>query len=375
MDQPTAPEPTEDGDPVDLATGFFTSRKTDLVFPGPFPLVLTRTYRTGDTFAGPFGVGGRHAFDIFLVPPTPTATDQLVLFLPNLSRYAFARQADGTFKNTTDPAMQGAVITLPDEEETRIRVLTFKDRSVWVFSQNGALVQQADRNGNGLIITRNPLAQVVNLQQFPGGREVGFTYLGTGQQITRVRERALLSRILDYTYDASGRLATVTDPNGGITRYTYDALGRMSTLTDPRGISFLTNEYDTQGRVCRQHQADGGLWTFFYIPADAAGTPEAERLLAEAAAGGPVTRTPCTVMGSAGPVLATVVVNPRGQPTTHRFNGAGYAIARTDALGQTTTFERAPGTNLLLRTTDPLGRVTRNEYDAAGNVIRTTDPQ
>ena len=47
----------------------------------------------------------------------------------------------------------------------------FKDRSFWVFSQNGALLEQADRNGNGLRITRGTVG-VVRLQQLPGGREV-----------------------------------------------------------------------------------------------------------------------------------------------------------------------------------------------------------
>jgi RHS repeat-associated protein len=117
----------------------------------------------------------------------------------------------------------------------------------------------------------------------------------------------------------------------------------MLTITDPRGINFLTNEYDSNGRAIRQTQADGGVWTFSY-----------------------------TTSGSF--ISQTVVTDPRGNPTTYRFNSAGYLIQQTDALGQNTTFERQPGTNLLLATTDPLGRVTRFSYDASGNVITITDP-
>jgi len=78
-----------------------------------------------------------------------------------------------------------------------------------------------------------------------------------------------------------------------------------------------------------------------------------------------------TVSSSAAPVAATVLVDPRGHPTTSRFNGQGYLLQRTDALGQTTTYTREAGTNLLLSITDPLNRVTQFQYDANGNVTRS----
>ena len=41
-------------------------------------------------------------------------------------------------------------------------------------------------------------------------------------------------------------------------------------------------------------------------------------------------------------------------------------------MGQATTYERDPATNLLLSTTDPLGRQTAYSYDGAGNVTSVT---
>ena len=38
-----------------------------------------------------------------------------------------------------------------------------------------------------------------------------------------------------YTYDALDRLATVTDPDGGITTYAYDAVGNRASVTYPNG--------------------------------------------------------------------------------------------------------------------------------------------
>jgi hypothetical protein len=54
------------GDPVDLATGLFVYRKTDLVLPDVVPIVLTRTYRPADQSRS-MGLGMRHSYDMFLV--------------------------------------------------------------------------------------------------------------------------------------------------------------------------------------------------------------------------------------------------------------------------------------------------------------------
>jgi len=78
-------------------------------------------------------------------------------------------------------------------------------------------------------------------------------------------------------------------------------------------------------------------------------------------------------IGHLAPVAATVLVDPRGKPTTYRFNGQQYLIQVTDALGQVTTYTRQADTNLLLSITDPLNRVTQFQYDANGNVTQLTD--
>ena len=51
-----------------------------------------------------------------------------------------------------------------------------------------------------------------------------------------------------YGYNGAGRLETVTDPAGGVTRYTYDAQGRILSVTNPRGITYVTNQYDENHR-------------------------------------------------------------------------------------------------------------------------------
>jgi hypothetical protein len=49
-----------------------------------------------------------------------------------------------------------------------------------------------------------------------------------------------------------------------VTEYTYDASHRMLTLKDPRGITYLTNSYDSNGRVITQTQADQTTYQYAY---------------------------------------------------------------------------------------------------------------
>ncbi len=329
-----AAQPTPGGEPVNLSTGTFTLSKTDVVLPGRLPLVLTRAYRVGGPPAGPFGRGTTHTYHVLLLVEQNLRT----VVLPHGARLAFPQQPDGTFRNGTDPAVRGAVLTAAGGNH----LLRFKDGTTWTFGTPigtiAFLTAQADRNGNTLTITRDSQGLATRITE-PSGRALFFTYDALGQ-ITSVTDP--LGRTVTYTYTGL-LLTTVTDPAGGVTRYTYDAQNRMTSITDPRGITFITNEYDANGRVVRQTQADGGVWQFAY-----------------------------TV--TAGTVSQTVVTDPRGNPTTYRFNGHQYLLSQTDALGQTTTYSRDPATNLLLATTNALGRVTRFTYDAAGNVTSVTDP-
>ncbi|MFQ5657792.1 MAG: DUF6531 domain-containing protein, partial [Candidatus Methylomirabilales bacterium] len=216
----TAPGGTTGGEPVDLATGFFTLSKTDMVLPGRLPIALTRTYRSSDNQVGSFGIGGRAPFNPFLVFPTTSATDQLILVLPNLTRFAFSRQPDDTFVNTNDPAMRGAVVTLDGSN----RVLTFKDQTVWTFDGDGRLIAQQDRNGNTLTITRDGQGRATAIIE-PAGRNLTLTYVGTSLRIASITDP--LGRTVTYTYDANNRLTSVTDPAGEVTSYTYDAQDQL----------------------------------------------------------------------------------------------------------------------------------------------------
>lgn len=110
----------------------------------------------------------------------------------------------------------------------------------------------------------------------------------------------------------------MTDSEGGVTTYTYDASHWMLTLRDARNIVFLTNEYDANGRVFRQTQADQTTYQYAY-------TVDAQ-----------------------GQVTQTGVTDPRSMVRHVTLNAAGYSLSDTRALGrpeqQAITYERQAGT-------------------------------
>ncbi len=259
------------GDPVDLTTGLFVLSHTDLALPDVLPIVLTRTYRPRDSISRAFGIGATHPYDIFLVGNILPYTWQ-ELILPDGGRIHFDRisagagYTDAVYEHTATPTRfykarlawngNGWTITLKDGT-----LLIFPDSYNTTRPQQAAITELRDRFGNRLLLTRDGASNLTRITA-PSGRTIDFTY-DASYRVTQAKDT--IGRTVTYTYDASGRLATVTNPVGGVTSYTYDASHRMLTLTDARGITFLTNEYDTAGRVVRQTQADGTTYQFAYV--------------------------------------------------------------------------------------------------------------
>ena len=349
-----------DGDPVDLGTGLFVYNKTDLVLPDTMPITLGRTYRPEDSEVRAFGVGANHPYEMSIIGDNGSLSPTwgaLVLpdggliryerTNPGSSPFAFEHTATptGFYKSTMVAVSRGLIggydIRLRDG--TTLQFIKI-DRGFGIHSSDVRLVGIVDRYGNTLIINRDGSNRISRLAT-PNGRWVEFSY---DPSVTRriVQARDNIGRTVGYTYDASGRLWKVTDVQGGVTEYTYDGAHRMLTIKDPRGIVYLTNEYDANGRAFKQTQADGTTYQFDYT------------------------------LDGAGKITQTDVTDPRGNVRRVTFNASGYPLTDTYAVGkpeqQAVTYERQAGTNKVLSETDPLGRKTVYAYDSAGQLTDVT---
>jgi RHS repeat-associated protein len=333
------------GDPVDLGTGLFVYEKADLVEPGPMPILLERTYRQGDSNSYSFGIGATMPYDLRLWSVNNYQDADLVL--PDGGRIHYVRTSPGT--GFTD-AVYEAQTTPSAFYKSHIAWngngwnLTTKDGTVYVFGDLAPLQSIRDRFGNTVTLTRTS-GQSGNITQITSsnGRWIKFTYDGSNR-VTQATDSA--GRSVGYTYYASGELNTVTDAKGGVTTYTYDASHDMKTIKDPRLITYLTVDYDANGRVQKQTQADSTTYQFAYVD------------------------------DGNGNVTQTTVTDPNGNQRRVNFNADGYSASEIAALGkpeqQTTTYERQAGTDLLTATVDPLNRRTELGYDSVGNVTSVT---
>jgi RHS repeat-associated protein len=345
-----------DGDPVNLGSGLLVVQKLDLVLPDTIPVTFTRTYRQNDSRSRAFGIGASHPYDIFLVGNTFPYTFQ-DLVLANGERIHYDRTSPGVgagdaiYENLTEPGpfFKSRISANGDGWN-----LTLTDGTVYVFPDGFtasqpwqcALLRIQDRYGNVVQLDRDTEKKLTKITT-PHNRWIQFTY-DTSARITQAADN--IGRTVGYTYDASGRLWKVTDPNNGVTEYTYDTSHRMLTIKDPRGIVYLTNEYDTSGRVIKQTLADD-------TPANSTDNP---------------TYLFNYTTDSGGRIVQTDVTDPRGHVRRVTFDTTGYSLTDTSAVGtpeqQSVSFEREAGTNLVRAIVDPLGRRSEFNYDSFGGV-------
>src|SRR5262249_66762 len=105
-------------DPVDLSTGGFMLSATDLVGAGRLPLAITRSYRSGDTNPGVFGIGTRMGYEEAVQSTSATV---LTLVSAHNARTPFVKQGDGSYTNSTVPMFRGARITVAGNGARRLR--------------------------------------------------------------------------------------------------------------------------------------------------------------------------------------------------------------------------------------------------------------
>lgn len=330
------------GDPVDMYTGYFVHEHTDLVVPGIIPVKITRYYRsresgsavTGADGLGLFGKGSYFEYDWRLTQ----YGEMFLLVKPGNHQHRFdTHLADGSYVNTTDPAMRGARLTVQGTN----KVLRLRDGWRYTFNSYGDLVELADRNGNKLTFQRRSSYEGRYLQKIitAEGREIVFhqRYLdGNFFQTDRIASPD--GRNVVYTYERETgvsnyrRLKTVQFDDGSTLQYGYDAAGRMNRITNRRGFAEVVNEYNADHRVVRQIHADGGAYTFSYVTA------------------GDV-------------VLKGTMTTPNAATTIWTFNNAGYLVSKTTPDG-TYLYQTSPETNQRQAVTDPLDRTTRTTYYA-----------
>ena len=351
-------------EPVDLYSGQFEYERADVSVPNCMPLRIQRFYRSGSTYQGMFGRGWSMAYNerIFLL-----ADGNLLLRYGNSRRDEFTNNEDDTF---SPPAGMFDTIHLnADGSYTR----RSKHGTVREYDSNGCLTVVRDRHQNELVLTyetggKHPINAVSEYSHYDNAILVARDYRLT--KIEVAHDGALSGRFLDFTYDANGRVTTTTDFTGRSWDYTYDGADsgelvsvttpavdgypaglttaysytddhRLRTITDPAGQTFLTNHYDSVGRVMTQNWGDATY--LFEYPSD----------------------------------TLRRVTDGNGYVTERTFDSDGNVLTRSeytaglrpdDPASYTTTYEYNEN-HQQTKARRPSGNVEEREYDTLGNLL------
>ncbi len=234
--------------------------------------------------------------------------------------------------------------------------------TLFEYDGNNMLIKKTDRRG-GVWEYRyddelNPL-----WVKDPLGRITEYTYDKMSHRLTA---KDPLGRITTFEYDDLYRMIRVMDPMDNLYRYEYDPNGNLLAFTDP--LNQVTRfTYDVTNRRKYIHDALGGTTEYCYDPLDrivqAFDPRRAEVRLRYDSVGNQVE-----------------VRDPLGNRITLGYDRVRNLVSRTvgipsdgvEADGATTTFEYDVR-NRRITQIDPLNRITRMEYDGAGNMTRFTD--
>jgi len=230
--------------------------------------------------------------------------------------------------------------------------LTTQEGMTYDIDQNFGIRRVTDLNGNTLSYTRDGV-------RHSSGVGIDFIRDSAGRI---VRMQLPDGTGISYGYDGNGDLTTVTDQVGETSRFGY-LQGRyahyLQDIFDPRGVRAARNEYDADGRLIGQIDADGKRIEFS-LDTDTRTQTVKNRL-------GEVTTI---VFDDNGRVLQET--NALGETIRRTYDAQGNALTETNAEGETTTrVYDAVGNKL--RETDHLGNTTIWTYDSRGQVTSQTN--
>jgi YD repeat-containing protein len=264
---------------VDLHSGMFILRQTDLFVPDTTSLSLTRTYRVWDFHSRAFGAGANHPYDI-----CPTGTrfpyTYMDLNLEDGRQIHFRRiskgtgYADAVFRHDeTSSEFYGAQIAWNGDGWT----LTFRDGRHFRFPEaylaknyaQGSPVEMLEADGRKTELHRDEkrnLQEAISLS----GRKITFQY-DDSDRITEASDDA--GNVRKYSYNATGHLETISDVAHVLYRFEYAPLLHlegydhylMTGITDGNWNVLLRNTYRDRGRVSEQKLGNGEVYRYEYF--------------------------------------------------------------------------------------------------------------
>jgi len=226
-------------------------------------------------------------------------------------------------------------------------MLTTKEGSRFILDEKLGLLALQDLQGNTLSLHRdsaNRVDTIASVQHADSGDLTRSVQLHRDDQerIDYIKDQD--GHQLDYLYDDQGRLKSFSNRELETTQFLYENTKfplYLTKIIDPRGTPAIRSEFDENGRMVKQFDADGNQIALVR------GTDSLGRF--------------------------EKVTDRLGNPTTYWYDERGNITRKEDALGAASTFDYYPDSEHVKFEEDHLGNIRSFAYDARGNVtVETT---
>jgi YD repeat-containing protein len=239
---------------ADISAGVYTREDDDLVVNTPLPIVLRRTYNSGDGHPRQFGVDTTHPGEWWLYGDGDPGIPWADLVPADGGRIHFVRISPGATQEGAvlryeGPAgeFNGALLSWSGSRWE----MRFRDGSMASFLDcQGArdicwLVERRDPDGHRIAYVRDGSGTLLRMES--EGQSIAFDY-DDHQRIVRAYDTT--QREVSYAYDDRGRLVRATGSDGIVRTYEYDDENNLVGVREPGRI--LQNWFDDAGRWVRQ---------------------------------------------------------------------------------------------------------------------------
>jgi YD repeat-containing protein len=245
--------PTHQGG-INLPTGLYLRDDDDLFLETAMPVVLRRTYMSGDGHMRRFGMNMSHSGEWWLSGDSDPSVPWANLMLSDGAQVHFTRispghtQADAVLRSEDSPSEFGGALMVWTGSIWELRL---RDGGVFGFKDcQGehdvcSLIERRDASGHRAEYVRDDNGRLLRIES--DGEAIALQY-DAANRITRAFTSN--GRGVSYAYDARGRLISAIASDGATRLYDYDAADHLIRIREPGRI--VENWFDGSGRVIRQ---------------------------------------------------------------------------------------------------------------------------
>lgn len=295
----------------------------------------------------------------------------------NLSAHGVANQSRTTEYRYTKHA-NGMLATVTEDGP----LAGTGDAVVTAFAENGDLLSVTNALGHATTYSGHNGLGLPTRVTGANGEIVDYVYDAQGRIVVERRWRGGTAADTVYAYNAQGLLESVTAADGVVTHHVYDpARRRVQTWRDSGGTladgalrEEQVNTYDAMSNVVKVElrKRTGGYQTKCVRWRTIEGVPECMQEQEVWVESSTITESAYTAYDELGRVR--VKYGNNGQSLSYAYDENGNVVSVTDARGraQAMTYDAL---NRMVAATDPANAVTQLAYGIDDRVVRITDPK